>query len=66
MSKTYLVKHYILGVHSDILAITKDCINFFEWNTLGFLDEGYLREATHVLAFGHCSTQVQYLPIEYA
>ena len=66
MRKTYLVKYYILRVDSDILAITKDCINFFKWHTFGFFDEGYLREATQVLAFGHCTTQVQYLPVEYA
>ena len=47
------VKHDVFGEDSDILAIAKDGIDFFEWDTLGLLDERDLCEATYVLAFGH-------------
>ena len=47
------VQHYVFGENSDILAIAKDCIDFFDWDTLGLLDERYLCEAAQDLALGH-------------
>lgn len=60
-----LIKHNVFGENGNILAVAKDGINFFQWDTLGFLDEWDLCETMQVLAFGHYNT-VKYSRVEYA